>query len=175
MRHEQDIFWIGGRQGSGLTGTSLNGTGLAIVLRPRGERWLEQDMRALRDGGLDNLVSLLEPEEAAWLGLAKERRAADHAGIRFLSYPIPDGTVPVDEAGFRGFIDELAGRLARGERIGVHCQGSIGRATVTAACTLVHRGWSPRDALDAIEAARGRPVPDTEEQLRWILAYEAAQ
>ncbi len=76
-------------------------------------------------------------------------------------------------ATFRAFVAGLADRLRAGERIGVHCRGSIGRSTVTAACTLIHLGWNAQDALRAIQAARGCVVPDTEEQLRWILNYKA--
>jgi protein-tyrosine phosphatase len=65
----------------------------------------------------------------------------------------------------------LASRLRAGEHIGVHCRGSVGRATVTAACTLVELGWAPNAALAAIEAARGCPIPDTDEQEFWILNY----
>jgi hypothetical protein len=34
-------------------------------------------------------------------------------------------------------------------------------------------GWKATDALTAIEAARGLRIPDTEEQLHWILDYKA--
>jgi hypothetical protein len=34
-------------------------------------------------------------------------------------------------------------------------------------------GWQPAAALAAVEAARGCPVPDTEEQEQWILNYKA--
>jgi hypothetical protein len=34
-------------------------------------------------------------------------------------------------------------------------------------------GWNAKEALRAIHAARGLTVPDTEEQLRWILKYKA--
>ena len=159
----RDIFWVAGERGPGL----------AVVLRPRGDHWLGDEMRTFKAGGITTLVSLLEPDEADWLGLAGERQAAESAGILFLSHPIRDTEVPTDTAGFRTFVVDLADRLRRGERIGVHCQGSIGRSTVTAACTLVHLGWEPAQALAAIEAARGCPVPDTNEQFYWILAYEA--
>jgi protein-tyrosine phosphatase len=93
--------------------------------------------------------------------------------LKFLSHPIPDTHIPQDRAAFRQFVAGLAARLRAGERIGVHCRGSIGRATVTAACTLIHLGWSPDAALEAIEVARGCPVPDTREQEGWILSYKA--
>jgi hypothetical protein len=37
----------------------------------------------------------------------------------------------------------------------------------------MHFGWNAKQALGAIEVARGCAVPDTEEQLRWILSYKA--
>jgi hypothetical protein len=44
---------------------------------------------------------------------------------------------------------------------------------VTAACALIHLGWTPHAALAAITAARGLTVPDTQEQEDWILRYKA--
>ena len=93
--------------------------------------------------------------------------------MRFLSYPILDVHVPADIETFRAFVTGLADRLRAGERIGMHCRGSIGRAPLTAACTFIHMGWKAKDALKAIQAARGYKIPDTEEQLRWILHYKA--
>jgi protein-tyrosine phosphatase len=158
-----DIFWIDGDPPPGL----------AIVARPRGDDWLDDEMFRLKRRGIETVVSLLEEHEAGWLGLGKERTSAEKAGLEFLSHPIPDTQVPSRIADFRGFVGDLAQRLGAGERIGVHCRGSIGRATVTAACTLIHLGWPPHAALAAVEAARGCPVPDTREQQEWILGYEA--
>ncbi len=146
---------------------------LAIVLCPRGGSELENSLLQIRQGGVETLVSLLEEEEAAWLGLAKEESMAGHVGLTFLSYPIPDVHVPQNAATFRDFVMGLADRLRSGERVGMHCRGSVGRAPLTAACTLIHLGWKPGDALRAIEEARGYSIPDTEEQLRWILRYKA--
>lgn len=145
---------------------------LAIVLMPRGDDWLKDDLNNFKRGGVDTLVSLLEPEEAIWLGLADERPLAEEAGLTFLSYPIRDVHVPDNVHTFHAFVAGLAERLRTGERIGMHCRGSIGRAPTTAACTLIHLGWKAQDALDAIQAARGYPIPDTEEQRRWILRFE---
>jgi|HubBroStandDraft_1064217.scaffolds.fasta_scaffold51520_3 protein-tyrosine phosphatase len=162
-----DVFWIG------ETNNEM-GVTLAIVLRPRGEDWLEDEMRRLQLNGVQTIVSMLEPWEAEALGLALEGSVAERNGLHFLSYPIPDRHTPSDIFSFRRFAAVLAERVHRGERIGVHCRGSIGRSTVMAASVLVHLGWEPRQALMAIALARGCPVPDTEEQREWILAYEAS-
>lgn len=156
-----EVFWI--RSGPAVK--------LAIVPRPRGGEWLEDEMRRMRRNGIDTVVSMLEPEEADWLGLAKEKAAAERAGMQFLSYPIPDVSVPPDPPEFRKFINGLVERLKSGEAIGVHCRGCIGRSTVVTACALIHLGEDPESALRDIEEERGCPVPDTYEQREWILHY----
>jgi protein-tyrosine phosphatase len=160
-----EIFWIEGNPPPSL----------AIVLRPRGEDWLENELKRMKRSGIETLVSLLEEGEAAWLGLAEEGEIAARLGMTFLSFPIPDTHVPDDPAAFHDFVSGLVNRLRHGEQIGLHCRGSIGRATVTAAAALIHLGWKPAAALAAIEKARGCPVPDTQEQKEWILHYNQGQ
>lgn len=156
------IFWVIGNPPAPL----------AIVLCPRGGPGLKTQMAQLKRDGIDTLVSLLEEDEADWLELGDERQLAESVGMEFLSFPIPDTHIPTNTAEFTEFVIGLAARLRASKRLGVHCRGSIGRATVTAACTLIHLGWKPADALEAIEIARGCPVPDTREQEAWILRYE---
>jgi protein-tyrosine phosphatase len=143
-----DIFWIKGDPPAPL----------AIVLRPHGGDRLEDELLRMKNAGIQTVVSLLEKYEAAFLELTDEARVARKAGLYFLSFPIPDTQIPSDPAAFETFIKYLASRLRAGEHIGVHCRGSIGRSTITAACALIHLGWSPREALFAIAAARGCAV-----------------
>jgi protein-tyrosine phosphatase len=164
MKFGNDIFWIGDDE-------SLR---LAIVLRPRGGDWLEDEIRRLRRNGIDILVSLLENQEAAELGLSEEAVLASQSDLAFHSHPIPDREVPSNTGSFRAFASQLAEQALSGKRIGVHCRASIGRATILAACVLVELGWDPNVALTEIKAARECHVPDTPEQRDWILRYEAA-
>jgi protein-tyrosine phosphatase len=160
----KDVFWIEGDAS----------TALAIVVRPRGNDWLEDELIRMRKGGVQTLVSMLEDEEAESLGLTEEKNVAEQLGLGFISFPIADRTTPTDVPCFREFIAGAAARLRADERIGIHCRGSIGRASIAAACMLIHLGWNRETALAAIEAARGCAIPDTEEQRAWILWYEAA-
>lgn len=157
------VFWIEGNPA----------VPLAIVLCPIGGKALKDEMREIARSGVQVLVSMLEPDEAEWLGLGEEGPLAEQMGMRFFSYPIQDVSLPASMVAFRSFVAGLADRLRGGERIGMHCRGSIGRSPLTAACTLIHLGWNAKDALAAIEVARGYPIPDTKEQLRWILNYKA--
>jgi protein-tyrosine phosphatase len=158
-----EVFWIEGNPP----------VPLAIVLCPRGGSLLEDELSEIARSGVQTIVSLLELDEADWLGLGQEGALAEQLGMNFLSYPIQDVHVPANLQSFRTFASGLADRLRAGERIGMHCRGSIGRAPLTAACTLIHLGWGAQDALAAIGAARGYEIPDTTEQLRWILKYRA--
>lgn len=159
----KEIFWING-------GAAPH---IAIVLRPQGGDWLEPSVHRLKDAGVHTLVSLMEPYEAKYYGLEEEELVAADLGIEFLSYPIRDGDVPSDETGFRQFVEALAARLKKGEHIGVHCLGSIGRSTIMVCCALMHLGWDAQSALMAARLTRGTIVPETEEQESWILNYEA--
>jgi protein-tyrosine phosphatase len=172
------VYWIYGGAGAPLAPTlaatpALAPMPLAITLCPRGGKHLYGELLHLRRSGVQTLVSLLSEEQVDMLELAEEGLQARRLGMIFLHHPIPDHQLPPDPHAFRVFAGDLANRLRGGQRIGIHCWGSIGRATVTAACTLIHLGWDPRKALHAVEDARGVPVPDTEEQERWILGYRA--
>jgi protein-tyrosine phosphatase len=145
---------------------------MAVVMRPRGGKWLAADLKQLHAHGIRTLVSLLPKDEAIELGLAREGELAKEAGLKFLSFPMADHAVPRDTAAFRAFVISLAVQLWSHEPIGVHCQASIGRSTLVVACTLIHLGWEPAHALIDIANARRCPVPDTDEQQEWILRYE---
>ena len=159
----KDIYWI----------QHSDAPQLAIVARPRGDDWLEDDLAKLKRNGIDVLVSLLTQQESDELGLHAEEQLAHRLGIAFSCYPIPDRTVPQTTNAFRKFISGLANDIRAGKHIGIHCRGSIGRATITAAAILRDLGYENAAALLLIEQARGCIVPDTEEQRRWILAFRA--
>lgn len=167
------VYWIYGPSRAADAPTPMAPLPVAVVLCPRGGRDLLKEMLYLRRCGVDTVVSLLSHEQVEMLELEQEGLRARRAGMQFLHHPIPDHELPPDPKAFRKFVEDLAQRARKGEKIGIHCWGSIGRATVTAACTLIHLGWPPAHALAAVELARGCPVPDTDEQERWILNYKA--
>lgn len=157
----KNIYWIRHAEPSKL----------AIVSRPRGGDWLEDDLAALKRDGINVLVSLLTDPEAKELGLSTERKIAEALELRFISYPIPDRATPSAPVSFRRLVLEAVIAIQSGKRVEVHCRGCIGRATVTTAAVLVELGWSAEDALALIEESRGCPVPDTLKQRDWIQRY----
>jgi protein-tyrosine phosphatase len=156
-----DVYWIKHDHPSRL----------AIVARPGEGEWLVDDLLAMKSSGVDILVSLLEAHEAVYLGLRDEGKFAHLAGMEFISFPMTDRTTPENRERFCELIQNLCEAIRAGKRVGVHCRGSIGRSTVTTASIMIESGWKAVDALRVIEEARGYPVPDTEEQRRWILQF----
>ena len=141
---------------------------LAIVPRPRGGEWLEDEMIALREAGIDVVVSMLENVEAAELGLEREDAAAQSAGLNFVSFPIHDRSVPASREKFEELLSELDSQIKNKKRIGIHCRTCIGRASVVSSSLLIRSGMNAREAWRQVEKARGFPVPDTEEQREWV-------
>jgi protein-tyrosine phosphatase len=146
---------------------------LALASRPRGGDWLEDEMAAWRQAGIDTVLSLLTPEEEQDLDLKREAHEAKARGMKFASLPIPDRQVPNSESEVSATLDRLDADLSTGKNVVVHCRQGIGRTGLVAACLLVTKGLSPEAAVKALSSARGNPVPETAEQRLWIDHYAA--
>ena len=123
------VFWVAGPWRGQL----------GIVPRPRGGDWLDDEISAWREAGIDVAVSLLEPEEAAQLGLDGEAAAAAAHGIDCRAFPIPDRNVPASRDSFATFATSLVDLLVAGKNVAVHCRQGIGRSGLIVAIVLVAR------------------------------------
>jgi predicted protein tyrosine phosphatase len=141
---------------------------LAIMPRPRGGEWLEREIASLKHSGVTDLVSMLMPPEEIELGLQSEAQFCNDIGLRFHRHPVNDRGIP-EQPGFNAFIDSLLPYLAQQGFIAIHCRAGIGRSAVAAAALLCRLGVSAPDAVTLISQARGFDIPDTDEQLDFIL------
>jgi|ERR1700722_18596927 len=147
---------------------------LAVAARPRGGDWLKDDFASWKRDGVDTVLSLLTPEEELDFDLRDEAGEAKAQGMEFASFPIPDRQVPRSEAKWSEVLERMSRTLRDGKNVLVHCRQGIGRSGLVAACLLVRNGISPGAAVESVSAARGLPVPETEEQRDWIDHYAAA-
>jgi protein-tyrosine phosphatase len=153
-----DIFWI-----------KAAGRGrLAVMPRPRGGDWLEDEILHLKRSGIGTLVSMLTPEEEELLDLGDEGEFARRHGLEFISHPIPDRDVPRSAREMWALARSLAEQFRTGRQIAVHCRMGIGRSPLLLACILVSTGLVADEAWEAIGEARGCVVPDTAEQRAWL-------
>jgi protein-tyrosine phosphatase len=146
---------------------------LAIVPRPRGAEWLNDETRAWREAGIDVVVSLLEPDEEADLDLTGESFSSRASGIDFRSFPIPDRGVPKSREAMAELADQIVDALRSGKTVAVHCRQGIGRSAMTAAAALISGGLNAETAVNAIRQSRGIEVPETPPQRRWILDFSS--
>ena len=144
---------------------------ISIMARPRGGDWLLDEVKSLRESGVDVLVSLLTPEEVRELDIGEEAEYCGHQGIVFSSLPIQDRGIPPFSDSTFNFLEQLNKHLSEGKHVALHCRQGIGRAALVAASLLILTGYAPDQAFHLLSKARGYPVPETEEQKAWVIAF----
>jgi protein-tyrosine phosphatase len=147
---------------------------LAILARPRAGDWLRDETRSWRASGIDVIVSLLEDEEIAELGLDEEELACQAATLQFHRFPIPDRGVPGSIVDFTRFVDTLCQEIRAGRGVGVHCRMGLGRSAMVVACVLRRLGVGLEEAWGQVASARGMSVPDTAEQKAWVREWQSS-
>lgn len=106
---------------------------LAVVTRTRVGDWLEDEVSGWRDAGLDAVVSLLESDEAAQLGLDDERKHHpnpkdfDSSRFRFQT-----GEYPHRLGDALKFPTRLSAALGAGENVAVHCRQGFAASRLSA-------------------------------------------
>jgi protein-tyrosine phosphatase len=156
-----DVFWI----------PSDTPGRIGIATRPRGGDWLKNDIHSLHKAGTNLLVSMLTPDESRELQLEMEEKLCHDEGIDYQLVPIQDRGVPSNMRNLAGLALQWAKLLENGTNIIFHCRQGIGRSAMMVALVLVTFGMEVDSAFQIIEKARGRPVPDTEEQRIWVEQY----
>lgn len=144
---------------------------LAIMPRPRGGDWLEDEIASWQRLGIAAIVSALTREETAELDLIQEKEQCEAAGIEFLTFPIADRGVPPSSKDTCELVRHLERELAQGKKIAIHCRQGVGRAALLAACLLAASGVDLASAWSRLASARGCAVPDTNEQREWVARF----
>ncbi len=144
---------------------------LYMSSRPRGGEWLEDEVVHWKKSKVHVVISLLEPTETRELELDGERELCESASIEFVSLPVPDRGLPPDTRAFREIAAAMAAALDEERNVLTHCRMGIGRAGMMATAIMIHRGIRVHDALKVLIHERGRTVPDTDEQARWLWNY----
>lgn len=153
-----ELYWIPG----------VSPGRLAIMPRPRGGDWLEDEVQSWRSAGVDVVVSLLEADEASGLELLAEETLSRASQMDFATFPIADRGVPRSREAASELVTELAGHLGAGKSVAIHCRQGIGRAALVAVAVLIRLGEQADEAIARVSAARGRAVPETPEQREWL-------
>ncbi|MCC8247604.1 methyltransferase domain-containing protein [Saccharothrix luteola] len=141
------------------------------VLSTMGHPYSLDHIAYLATAGVEVIVCALTETELAELDLADEPEAARDAGITFHWLPIPDFGIPATTPN----LDPVLRDMRAGRHVVVHCWAGIGRSSLLAGALLVLDGASPEAAWQAISEARGRDVPESDEQRAWLTTFAQAR
>ena len=153
-----DIYWI----------PNVRSGRLAILGRPRAGDWLCDEIADWKAAGVTDVISLLQSHEVRELGLTREFEIASGLGLSFEEFPIPDRGVPESVEATHALWARIEAKIRDGGVVGVHCRASIGRAGLVVAGVLIRLGSTEAEAWKRASTARGRPLPDTDEQRIWV-------
>jgi protein-tyrosine phosphatase len=153
-----DIYWI----------RDIEPMRLALMPRPRGGDWLQDEVANWKAAGINLVLSLLQDYEVTELGLLAESTECATQGIEYRSFPINDRGTPESLHQFIALVDELITRLRDGVAIAVHCRAGIGRSGITAGALLLRLGVPADQIFPMVSRARGLAVPDTQSQVNWF-------
>ena len=141
---------------------------LGAMPHPAAVREMAQTFELLAERDINQVISLLGPDEAKALGLADEAETVRAAGMDFVSLPIVDMGLPSSVDEFGNLAHQLHQQLRVGKNSVVHCRGGIGRSGLLAATLLLFEGLGVDEAFARVSACRGHRVPETEQQGHWL-------
>ena len=116
-------------------------------------RSLPDDLAALKRQGVKHVVCLLTKNEFRAYGVDNLLEVYEQAGLAPRHLPIPDYGV-CSPSEMAELVQSLAGDLAEGAGILVHCVGGLGRSGLVAACYLKSKGLGTEEAMAEVRRAR---------------------
>lgn len=146
------------------------------------EEKTRQKLRSLIHAGVHTLIDLTSPGDVyrPYQNALKEEAADFQTEIEWLNFPILDYDVPTAEL-MKRILDIIDARLAKGQRVYVHCVGGIGRTGTVVGCYLVRHGLSGDEALIQLESLRReaaswwRRSPESDEQIEFVRKWPTGQ
>jgi protein-tyrosine phosphatase len=140
--------------------------------RQRLDAWprsLARDLASIEAWGASTLLSLVQAQEFARLGVPGFADAVRHSRLQWLHVPIADMHVP-DAAALAAWHAQrgaLQDALHRGDKVLVHCAAGLGRTGMLVARLLVDAGLEPGEAIARVRLARPGTI-ETRSQAQFV-------
>lgn len=141
---------------------------VAMSAAPKGNDWLEEEIKYLALRGITILVSLLEKSEIRELNLEEEKDMCEQNNIEFINFPIKDRQVPESKIQFSNLLQNIENALIENKKVLVHCRMGIGRTSLVCAGVLLKQGIKTKEVFDILSEKRTLKMPDTPIQKEWI-------
>jgi protein-tyrosine phosphatase len=122
-----------------------------------------------RSLGRGTLLSLVEAQEFARLGVPDFAEQVARTSLRWLHVPIADMATPGTDAlaAWRAQRGALGDALQRGDRVLVHCAAGLGRTGMLVARLLVDAGLASDEAIARVRRSRPGTI-ETAAQARFV-------
>jgi protein-tyrosine phosphatase len=133
-------------------------------------RRMVDDLATIEAWGASTLLSLVESNEFARLGVPDFAARMAESSLRWLHVPIADLQVPgaATLAAWRAQRVALREALQRGDKVLVHCAFGLGRTGTLVARLLVDSGVEPAQAIARVRAARPGTI-ETASQAAFVM------
>ena len=133
-------------------------------------RDLEADMLLISQWRPDEVVSLMEDQELADLGVARLGESVTRRGLGWRKLPLLDGHGPDHrfERAWSAAGPALRRILKGGGKVLLHCRDGRGRAGMVAARLLVETGCAPAQAIGLVRAARTGALGSVNQEA-WVM------
>lgn len=127
------------------------------------QRDLGMDLERIRTWGASIVVSLIEQQEFAELGVEALPAEVMRLGMTWRHLSIRDRYPPgrTFESRWTEVGAELVAALREGKRIFLHCKGGLGRTGTVAACLLMEAGLNAEEAVTQVRLARPKTIETT--------------
>ena len=134
---------------------------IAGMERPGSFSPLEEDLRFLKEKGIDVVVNLEE-----------EEYFRNYDGFVIKHIPIMDFGAP-GLRDFEVFVDFVGSQVENNKSIAVHCYAGMGRTNLMIACFVIHHlNIDPRGALELVKVKRPlHLVTERQEEALWDYYY----
>ena len=133
-----------------------------------------EDFRSIKEQGVSKIYCLQEEDELQYLNsetIKQREQSLSELEIEFVHSPIGDFRVPTPDQAKR-LSKMIMNDVIGGKSILIHCMGGLGRSGTIAACSLVHYGLKPDEAINLVRKIRPGTL-ETDEQVQFVIEFGA--
>ena len=135
------------------------------------DRQLDQDVMALKEMGVDRIISLITKQDMRVLRVEGLGDEVIKHGMAWNHLPFTDTTAPTDHWMDEAIpiINEIIKKIPEGEAVVVHCMGGLSRAGTFASIYMWMRGMEMRTAIERVREQRS-PHAINPRQIAFLMA-----
>ncbi|MGJ4787271.1 phosphatase domain-containing protein [Leptospira koniambonensis] len=138
------------------------------------DRDLTEDIQALKEEGMNTVISLLTPNEYVEYGVPELKSVYSQNGLDPIFFPILDQRIP-DRSSLERLLDQMDKSLAERKNILIHCVGGLGRSgTVAAAYLILKLGYTPDQAIRTVRKVRTERAIESREQEEFLRGLKSS-